>query len=120
MRGEQIPLLKVKRIEKLTPLLLDNVDDNVNFYYCRFCNQKFGYNNKKTIHEGKCSRNQRMRDNILRNRFCCNNCGSNFSEQRTLIHHKTNDCGKIHKCEKCNKVFGTIVGLNRHIRCCQC
>lgn len=114
----RMPQLNVRRIEQLKSW--DDGHKSGDFYLCRYCNLKFVKKYKRTIHEGNCSRNEKINKSILRDRFCCNNCGCHFNRRDTLIHHTTKDCGVIHKCEKCNKIFGTILGLKKHIRNYQC
>lgn len=114
----ELPILKVRRLEELVPPEEDNV--KVNIYLCRFCKQNFGRGSSKKVHENTCSFNREMKKSMLRTRFCCKNCGSNFNRKKHLIEHTTNDCGKIHECKKCNKIFGTLGSLLRHHRTDRC
>ncbi|XP_043465633.1 zinc finger protein 85-like [Leptopilina heterotoma] len=96
-----MPVLTVKRIEYLSPI--DSVNKNVNIYVCCYCNRKFGQKPRKNEHEKICSRNRMMNKMILRDRYCCDNCGSSFKRESTLYAHETSNCCKTYECKKVEK-----------------
>ncbi|XP_043465627.1 zinc finger protein 283-like isoform X2 [Leptopilina heterotoma] len=114
---KKMPLLKVKRIEYLTPL--KKLDDNVNINLCRYCNKNIGKKNNQTRHENNCSHNRKIKNKILGSRFLCNNCGSNFKHKYSLRNHEFYDCGISHKCKICQSVYVTLRALNKHVRKCR-
>lgn len=115
---DQVPHLAVRRIEQMLPRRRRRVNDSGNIYLCRYCNQMFGKKFKKTIHEKTCSRNENIEKSLLHSLYYCDQCGSNFKQIKSLNRHRFYDCGIIHKCEKCNKIFGTQRNLKCHIQKC--
>ncbi|XP_043465547.1 zinc finger protein 569-like, partial [Leptopilina heterotoma] len=110
-------LLKVKNVEQL--LRSEKASDSVDIFLCRYCSQKFGQKFKRTVHEKTCSRNGRIKKDMLQSQFYCDQCGSQFKQERSLKRHMLHDCGKTHQCKKCGKIFGTLRTLNLHVRKCR-
>lgn len=86
---------------------------------CRYCKRKFGRTNAKTFHENKCFMNPTSLAKEKR-MFNCNDCGYSSNQKKQFIRHKSSDCGVMHKCKKCDKIYSTLANLMRHYRLTEC
>lgn len=85
---------------------------------CRFCFKMFGTFGAKNRHEYNfCFLNPKaaLKANKL---YCCEACGANFSKMNHFRYHKKNDCGILHKCNLCKRIFSCLHSLQRHKRIC--
>ncbi|XP_051168898.1 histone-lysine N-methyltransferase MECOM-like [Leptopilina boulardi] len=84
---------------------------------CRYCERaNFGSIIGKKLHEYNCYLNPRNVEEKKQLMFKCSDCSFACNRKQYLNYHKTHDCGKKHKCEICDKHYGTLRSLQLHIR----
>lgn len=95
--------------------MLQSIEEMKEKLICRYCNWKFEVDYEKTLHEKVCplNLNIRRREGLL---FNCDDCDFSFSTKYLLKSHKKHECGIMHVCKKCNKVYSRLQSLQKHYR----
>lgn len=86
---------------------------------CRFCGRNFGSLSGKTRHEDQCLHNPTSNREKKHLKFCCQQCGYNFSCKGSFNTHKAY-CGVTQRCKICNKLYSSRNNLIRHYRKVHC
>lgn len=88
-------------------------------YSCRYCGIHFssaGYlvsHKTRFCHVNPSSLRNKYNKNKHRN-YRCAKCGMLFASSNAVTVHVQKDCGKLHKCRDCHKIFSTSATRNIH------
>lgn len=89
-----------------------------NKYYCEYCGRPFSTSSHKQRHETlHCRWNPySKRANTPRGEFICQKCDFDFKYIQDLTEHKKFDCGRLHECRYCGKVYDRLKILRAHYK----
>lgn len=117
--SSELPIMGLENIEYL-PLPRKSVSE-YGVYNCQYCNKSFGKYHSRRRHEFHyCFLNPQAHQQKKRNLFTCEVCGASYTRKVHLKSHEKDDCGKVHQCGNCGRIYSEKSGLRRHLRTVKC
>lgn len=100
-------------VGKRTEMIASQQDVKKIKVFCRYCSRSFESLRGRNVHENVCILHPKY-DGV--ERFICNVCFFTFKNEAELRFHQRKDCGLMHKCKKCKRVFSGSRTLNYHVK----